>query len=272
MTTLQLDPTTKHDWTHSKSLDIRTWMCTIFTIWITRELRNPVKFVHIQVNIFPLELEQKQHKNESTESKCMLIWKLPPFFPHRIAEWKSVPISKQTFIWTPSSRSHIILALELRYKNFPFEKMKWDSDGCKVLILTVSLREILGTTSLLHLVYKSEAPTLWIFKLLELCCLPFFCFSVIFSKLCIVDNANIKAASWKVAWWTEHSSHWRLKSRNCYYWSIFSTVFWSCFGILFVLEKLHFVNDTLFGSKKNSLSQDFVFIVWQSIIFSKFFF
>ena len=36
----------------------------------------------------------------------MLISKLPLFFPHRIAEWNSAAISKQTFIWTPSSCSY----------------------------------------------------------------------------------------------------------------------------------------------------------------------
>ena len=34
-----------------------------------------------------------------------------PFSPHRLAEWKRAAISKQTFIWTPSSLSYIILAL-----------------------------------------------------------------------------------------------------------------------------------------------------------------
>ena len=43
----------------------------------------------------------------------MLILKLPPFFPHRIAEWKSAENSKQTFIWSPSIRSYIILALRI---------------------------------------------------------------------------------------------------------------------------------------------------------------
>ena len=41
----------------------------------------------------------------------MLILNLPPCFTHRIAEWKSAPNSKQTFIWSPSIRSYIILAL-----------------------------------------------------------------------------------------------------------------------------------------------------------------
>ena len=41
----------------------------------------------------------------------MLILKLPPFFPHRIAKWKRAAISKHTFIWSLSSRSYIILAL-----------------------------------------------------------------------------------------------------------------------------------------------------------------
>ena len=57
-------------------------------------------------------LEQGQYKNDSTEFKCMLILKLPPLSPHRIAEWKRAAISKQTFFWSPSSRSYIILALE----------------------------------------------------------------------------------------------------------------------------------------------------------------
>ena len=41
----------------------------------------------------------------------MLILKLPPKFPRRIAESKGAAISKQTFTRTPSSRSEIILAL-----------------------------------------------------------------------------------------------------------------------------------------------------------------
>ena len=56
-------------------------------------------------------LEQRQYKNDSAEFRCMLILNLPPCFPHRIAEWKSAPNSKQTFIWSPSIRSYIILAL-----------------------------------------------------------------------------------------------------------------------------------------------------------------
>ena len=44
----------------------------------------------------------------------MLILKLPPFFPHCIAECKSAAISKQKLIWTPSRRSYTILALVLR--------------------------------------------------------------------------------------------------------------------------------------------------------------
>ena len=58
-------------------------------------------------------LKQRQYKNDSTESRCMLILKLPPFFPHRIAEGKRAAISKQTIIWTPSSGSYTILALVL---------------------------------------------------------------------------------------------------------------------------------------------------------------
>ena len=57
------------------------------------------------------DLEQRQYKNYSTEFRCVLILNLPPCFPHRIAEWKSAPNSKQTFIWSPSIRSYIILAL-----------------------------------------------------------------------------------------------------------------------------------------------------------------
>ena len=45
----------------------------------------------------------------------MLILNLPPCFPHRIAEWKSAPNSKQTFIWSPSIRSYIILALMMQW-------------------------------------------------------------------------------------------------------------------------------------------------------------
>ena len=48
----------------------------------------------------------------------MLILNLPPCFPHRIAEWKSAPNSKQTFIWSPSIRSYIILALKFYFKLF----------------------------------------------------------------------------------------------------------------------------------------------------------
>ena len=60
---------------------------------------------------FLIWLEQRQYKNDSTEFRCMLILNLPPCFLHRIAEWKSAPNSKQTFIWSPSIRSYIILAL-----------------------------------------------------------------------------------------------------------------------------------------------------------------
>ena len=59
-------------------------------------------------------LEQRWYKNESTETRWMFVLNLPPCFPHRIAEWNSAPNSKQTFIWSPSIRSYIILALILR--------------------------------------------------------------------------------------------------------------------------------------------------------------
>ena len=65
-------------------------------------------------------LEQRQYKNDSTESRCMLLLKLPPFFPLRLAEWTSAAISKQTFVWTPSSRSYIILALGSHYGSWEF--------------------------------------------------------------------------------------------------------------------------------------------------------
>ena len=47
----------------------------------------------------------------------MLILKLPPFFPHRIADWKSAANSKQTFIWSPSIRSYIILDLTFEIRH-----------------------------------------------------------------------------------------------------------------------------------------------------------
>ena len=60
----------------------------------------------------------------------MLILNLPPCFPHRIAEWKSSPNSKQTFIWTPSIRSYIILALGLIFTLVQIERVlfrKWEN-------------------------------------------------------------------------------------------------------------------------------------------------
>ena len=55
----------------------------------------------------------------------MLILKLLPLFPHRLAECKRAAISKQTFIWTLSSRSYIILALAMKVvimQRWNFEK------------------------------------------------------------------------------------------------------------------------------------------------------
>ena len=52
-------------------------------------------------NFHDRALELRQYKNDSTESKSMLILKLPRFSPHRVAEWRSAPISKQTYLLTP---------------------------------------------------------------------------------------------------------------------------------------------------------------------------
>ena len=79
------------------------WSDRLFPLWYLFIL---TVFIYASV-----VLEQRQYKNDSTESRCMLILKLPPFFPHHIGEWKRAAISKQTFIWTLSSRSYIILAL-----------------------------------------------------------------------------------------------------------------------------------------------------------------
>ena len=53
----------------------------------------------------------------------MLILKFPPISPHRTAEWKGAAISKQTFIWTPLSRSYNILPLR-RDHQFPGQPFK----------------------------------------------------------------------------------------------------------------------------------------------------
>ena len=47
--------------------------------------------------------------------KCMLVLKLPCFFPHRIGGWKSAAISKQSYLLTPSSRSYVVLALKAHF-------------------------------------------------------------------------------------------------------------------------------------------------------------
>ena len=62
-------------------------------------------FSHLGQILAKFFLEQRQYMNNSTEFRCMLILKLPPFFPHRIAEWKRAAILKETFIWFPSSCS-----------------------------------------------------------------------------------------------------------------------------------------------------------------------
>ena len=48
-------------------------------------------------------LELRQFKNDSMESKCMLVLKMPHFFPHCTCKWKSAAISKQTYWLTPLS-------------------------------------------------------------------------------------------------------------------------------------------------------------------------
>ena len=100
-------------------INTQNWQ-VIFFRWAIHYLMalgpNPKKFPRIAESRFGYLkvcslLEQRQYKNDSTELRCMLILKLPPFFPHRIAEWKSAANSKQTVIWSPSIRSYIILAL-----------------------------------------------------------------------------------------------------------------------------------------------------------------
>ena len=72
-------------------------------------------------DMYPVDvLEQRQYKNDSKESRWMLILKLPPFSAHRLAQWKRAAISQQTFIRTPSSRSYIILALGSHYGSWEF--------------------------------------------------------------------------------------------------------------------------------------------------------
>ena len=78
----------------------------------SREWRKYQKLTWSDFIRLEYKLEQRQYKNDSTEFRCMLILKLPLFSPHHLAERKSAPISKQTFISTPSRRSYITLALE----------------------------------------------------------------------------------------------------------------------------------------------------------------
>ena len=68
-------------------------------------------------------------------------FKIAAFFPHRLGEWKAAPISKQTYLVTPSSRSYIVLALPTQQLifysvllsefwkhlilNFPFSRLKF---------------------------------------------------------------------------------------------------------------------------------------------------
>ena len=75
----------------------------------------------------------------------MLILNLPPCFPHRIAEWKSAPNSKQTFIWSPSIRSYIILALgiaivfvfNLHILKIFYMQQDWNLKPGRILLMTV---------------------------------------------------------------------------------------------------------------------------------------
>ena len=63
-------------------------------------------------------LELRQKKNNSTESRCMPVLRLPLFFTCLYSEEKSAAVSKLTCIWTPSSRSYIVLALDTLLKIF----------------------------------------------------------------------------------------------------------------------------------------------------------
>ena len=56
-------------------------------------------------------LELRQYKKGFVSVKRMLVLKLPPFFPCRVAEGKRAAISKQTCFSQKRVRSYIVLAL-----------------------------------------------------------------------------------------------------------------------------------------------------------------
>ena len=56
-------------------------------------------------------LELRQYENDSMESMIMFVLKLPLFFTRLYCEEKRAVISKLSYIWTPSSRYYIGLAL-----------------------------------------------------------------------------------------------------------------------------------------------------------------
>ena len=72
------------------------------------DYRNALNIIERSIHLTPQYtfdreqcLELRQYKNDSMKSICMLVLKLPLFFPHRIGEWKRVAISKQTYLLTP---------------------------------------------------------------------------------------------------------------------------------------------------------------------------
>ena len=56
-------------------------------------------------------LELRQNKNDSMDSISMFVLKLPGLFTRLYREEQSKAIFKQTYSWTPSSRSYIVFAL-----------------------------------------------------------------------------------------------------------------------------------------------------------------
>ena len=79
---------------------------------------------------YELLLELRQYKNGFVSVKCMLVLKLPPFFPCRVDEGKRAAISKQTWFSQKRVRSYIVLALMGSYA--PSHSIKFKTTQKKI--------------------------------------------------------------------------------------------------------------------------------------------
>ena len=100
----------------SKILRQFSFFCAdIIKLWTLLKVRHyilKVLFRNVDITLvqsFLIRLEQRQYKNDSTQSKIFLVLKLPRFFTSHIGNWKARRF-QESFL-TELSRSYIVFAL-----------------------------------------------------------------------------------------------------------------------------------------------------------------